>query len=156
PAPLMVRPQPSGTVPFVDEAPDPSDPHPKVRFVQPGHPVFPFEGENADILSRFLVINRYFRVDPQWTPPTGVSIVLQLANRQPLLQFRNNALNLASALQREATTALPGVALKLKEYAERIVNAVDNAESKRAQKGDLIDAVAGSFQDPAVREYWEP
>jgi hypothetical protein len=156
PAPLMLRPTPGSSQPFVDEAPDATDPHPKVRFVQPGHPVLPFEGENADLLSRYIVVNRYFRVDPQWKMPPTASVVLQLANRQPLLQFRNTALNLAAALEREATGAPPEMAAKLTDYASRITKAVDDPETKRSQKGDLIEALAGVLNDPVLRRHWEP
>jgi hypothetical protein len=156
PAPLMPRPQgAASSYPFVDEAPDPKDPHPKVRFIQAGHPVFPFEGENADVLSRFIVVNRYFRVDPQWKMPGNVSITVQLANRLPLAQFRERALTLASTLEREVAGAPVNFAPKLKEYAEKIVKAVEDAENKRAQKGDLIDAFAGVLNDPGVREFWD-
>ncbi len=152
PVPLMLRPDPEGrsTSTFIDEPPDERDVSPKVRFLKMGHPVLPFEGDWVDLLSRYLIVNRYFRVDPAWQPPAGAQVLLQLTNRRPLELYRDDALSLADRL-RQASGGPPD---KLRGYAEALREAVEEAQDKRRQKGPLLDALSSLLADAALASFW--
>jgi hypothetical protein len=150
PVPLRV-PDRSGAASFVDEPPDEKDLSAKIRFVKGGHSAFRFQGELAGLLTKTLTVNRYFRVDPAWTPSTKADVVVQLANRQPLVFYRKDAMDLVQKLRLANAPATS----KLKEYSDRIADWIADAEFKRAQKGPLLEALGGLLADPSLGDFWK-
>lgn len=149
PAPLKV-PDRSGAPAFVDEAPDEKDLSAKIRFVQTGHPAFRFQGDIADLLTKTLTVNRYFKVDPSWQPKDNAAVVVQLANRRPLVFYRQEAMDLIAKLRLDSSQ----FAGRIKEYADKMADWLTDADFKRAQKGPLIEALGGLLADPTLAEFW--
>ena len=152
PAPLLTRPDPEGrsTLPFIDEAPDERDLSPKVRFTAAGHPAMPFEGDLVDLLSRYMTVNRYFRVDPGWQPPKDTRVLLRLANRRPLSYYVDDAKAMADAIARLGGPQ----SAKLRSGVDAIHAALEDAAEKKNQKGPLTDALTSLRNDQALAEIW--
>jgi hypothetical protein len=150
PVPLKV-PDRSGAPAFTDEPPDEKDVAAKFRFVKSGHPAFRFQGDIGDLLSKTLTINRYFKVDPAWKPNDSVSAVMQLANRQPLVFYRKDTMELVTKLRLEGS----GSGGKVKEYADKMADWLTDAEFKRGQKGPLLEALGGLLADPRLVDFWK-
>lgn len=148
PAPLMARPDPEGrsALPFRDEAPDERDLSPKVRFAALSHPALPFEGDLVDLLSRYMNVNRWWRVEPSWQPPKSTQTLLRLANRRPLAFYVDEAKELAEALERIGGPESG----KLRPHAEAVRAALTDADAKRGDKGALVDAIAALLGDKAI------
>lgn len=153
PAPLLVRPDPEGrsNSTFIDEEPDKDDYFAKVRFLKL-HAAFPFTGELADTFARFIHVNRYFRVDPQWKPGDGTEVLVQLMNRRPLVLYRDQARGLAAELSTVAGEVPEG---KLTQHVGKIIASVDDADKKKARKGELISALSGALGEPAAVNFWK-
>jgi len=153
PVPLLLKPDPEGrkNLTFIDEEPDRDDTSTQLRFLKP-HPAFPFTGDIADTFSRYIHVNRYFRVDPQWKPAESADVLVQLANRRPLANYAADAKRLANELNSSAG-AVPDN--KLKPYVGRILAAVEDAERKKARKGELIEALSGALGEPAAADFWK-
>ncbi|MCS7014495.1 MAG: BatA domain-containing protein [Gemmatales bacterium] len=151
PAPLALRPVPNSNLTFVDEAPDLDDTAPKARVLQTGHPAFNFPREMLEEFARFLQINRYYKVDPAWRPPTDVQVLMQLTNREPLTNFRLETVEIVQLLNQDTSPQR----VILASYAQRMLNWVADAELKRSRKGPLLDAVAGLLTDQQLTEYWK-
>lgn len=152
PAPLMLKPDPDGrkSTAYIDEQPDEMDISNKLRFLRP-HPAFPFTGDIAELLTKYIHVNRYFRIDPQWKPVEGSnSVLVQLANRRPLVLYRDEA----QTIQSELRAAASGNA-KVIEYATKISEAILDAETRKARKGDLLEAIAGVLGDSQLSEFWK-
>lgn len=152
PVPLMTRPDPEGrsTLPFIDDAPDERDVSPKVRFPDEGHPVLPFEGDLVDLLSRYLLVNRYFRVPPAWQAPAGTKVLLRLTNRRPLALYVDEGKALADGLAAVSGPLGP----RLREAAGRVRAILAEAESLKNQKGPLLEVLASLRGDTALAETW--
>lgn len=151
PVPLLARPEASRSEAFVEDPPDETDSYAKLRIVRGNHPAFPFRGELAKLLTDYLTINRYFRVDPGWTPPEHVVPLVQLANRKPLSQYVNDARDLAARVEAAAPAAL---AERVRGYTDRIREWIQVPEAKRAQKGPLIEAIGGLLGDAELADFW--
>lgn len=153
PVPLLLKPDPDGrkSSAYIDEEPDRDDNFAKLRFLKV-HPAFPFAGEIAETFARFIHINRYFRVDPQWKPGDGFETLVQLMNRRPLHLYRDQARTLANDLAAVASEVPEG---KLSQYVGRIISSVDEADKKKARKGELIDALTGALGEPAAASFWK-
>ncbi|MCS6978334.1 MAG: BatA domain-containing protein, partial [Gemmatales bacterium] len=115
--PLLPRPEANRADAFVDDPPDETDSYAKLRLLRANHPAFPFRGELAKLLTDYLTINRYFRVDPSWQAPESVAPLVQLANRKPLSQYVNDARDLANRLEAAAPASL---AERIRNYTDRI------------------------------------
>jgi hypothetical protein len=152
PAPLLLNPDPEGrkTTTYIDDEPDKDDTHAKLRFTKQ-HPAFPFTGDVADTLTRYIHVNRYFRVDPQWKAPEGADVLVRLANRRPLSLYRQEAQRLAGELNAVAGEVPEG---KLTKFVGLITAAVQDAEKKKARKGELLDAFSGALGEPAAAAFW--
>jgi hypothetical protein len=150
PAPLKV-PDRSGAPAFVDEAPDEKDLAAKIRFVKTGHPAFRFQGDIADLLTKTLTVNRYFKLDPSWEPKDNAAVVVQLANRRPLVFYRQEAMELVTRLRVDGSR----FAARVKDYADKMADWLADADFKRAQKGPLLEALGGLLADPALADYWK-
>jgi hypothetical protein len=153
PAPLLEKPDPQGrsTTAYIDDEPDKEDVHAKLRFLGQ-HPAFPFTGDAADTLAKFIHVNRYFRVDPLWKAPEGTAPLVQLANRRPLVLYRQEAQTLASELNSVAGEIPEG---KLTKYVSLISGAVADAEKKKNRKGELIEAISGALGLPEAANFWK-
>lgn len=151
PVPLLPRPEASRADAFVDDPPDETDPDAKLRLLRSNHPAFPFRGELAKLLTDYLTINRYFRVDPAWQMPDNVVPLVQLSNRKPLSLYVNDARDLASRLEIAAPAFL---AERIRSYTDRIREWIQVPEAKRAQKGPLIEAVGGLLSDADLGDFW--
>jgi hypothetical protein len=154
PAPLLFRPDPEGrkSLSYIDDEPDRDDTSTQLRFLKP-HPAFPFTGDIADTFSRYIHVNRYFRVDPQWKPgEASGDVLVQLANRRPLANYAVDARRLANELNDVAGAVPDG---KLKQYVGRMTSAIEDADKKKARKGELIDALIGALGEPAATEFWK-
>ncbi|HMP59257.1 MAG TPA: BatA domain-containing protein [Gemmatales bacterium] len=152
PAPLLLRPDPEGRgeQSFIDEAPDDRDPGPKMRFPEEGHPALPFAGELADRLSRFMLINRYFRVDPAWSVPAGTEGVVRLANRRPLALYVPDVQQIIVDLRDQAGD----LGRVVGRHATALEEACADADSKRAQKFELTLALEALLGDPLLASHW--
>lgn len=152
PVPLLPRPDPEGrgTQSFLDEPPDDRDAGPKVRFPAQVHPCLPFDGETADLLSRYIQVSRYFRVDPAWQPPAGTTTLLRLVNRRPLALYVTEVERLRTELKEAAGSANPAVARHLAALAESITE----PQARRARKSELILALETLLADPALSAFW--
>lgn len=104
PVPLLLKPDPDGrkNSAYMDDEPDKDDYFAKLRFLKV-HPAFPFTGDIADTFARFIHVNRYFRIDPQWKPSEGYDVLVQLMNRRPLSLYRDQARTLYSELSAVAS-----------------------------------------------------
>jgi hypothetical protein len=153
PVPLLLRPDPEGrkNLTYIDDEPDKDDFATQLRFLKP-HPAFPFTGDIADTFSRYIHVNRYFRVDPQWKPGQSADMLVQLANRRPLTYYSVDARRIANELNDVAGAVSEG---KLKQFVGKIAAAVEDADKKRARKGELIDALTGALGEPAATEFWK-
>lgn len=153
PVPLLQRPDPEGrsALSFIDEPPDDRDAGPKLRFPSDSHPALPFAGETADLLSRYLLVNRYFRVDPAWKPPAGTSVLVRLVNRQPLALYVPEVQQLLAGLR-----AISGAAAAtLARHEAALTEAITDAESRRARKTELVLALEALLQDPQLTTVWQ-
>jgi hypothetical protein len=182
PVPLMAKPDPEGrkSLTYIDDEPDREDVSTKLRFLKP-HPAFPFSGDAADTLSKYIHINRYFRVDSTTVPKSGpdaaspnpgsgsgreeksatnqssarpapVEVLVQITDRRPLAFYRDEAKRLADELAAVAGEVPEG---KLARFAGLIHQAVQDAENKKARKGELIEALAGALGEPAAAAFWK-
>lgn len=153
PVPLLLKPDPEGrkSSTFIDEEPDKDDYFAKLRFLKV-HPAFPFTGDIADAFARFIHINRYFRVDPQWKPTEGFDVLVQLMNRRPLSLYRDQAGSLASELGTVAGEVPEG---KLSQYVGKLQSSIEDADKKKARKGELIEALNGALGEPAAVNFWK-
>lgn len=153
PVPLMLRPDPDGrkNFPFIDEEPDKDDFFAKVRFMKL-HPAFPFTGEIAYTFARFIHINRYFRIDPQWKPGEGSEVLMQLVNRRPLLLYGDQVRQLAEELNAVASQVPAG---KLTSHVGKILASIVEADRKKARKGELIEALSAALSEPAAADFWK-
>jgi hypothetical protein len=97
-------------------------------------------------------VNRYFRVDPLWKAPEGSAALVQLANRRPLVLYRQEAQTLASELNSVAGEVPEG---KLTRYVSLISAAVADAEKKKNRKGELIEAISGALGLPEAANFWK-
>ena len=150
PVPLKA-PDRSGAPAFVDEPPDEKDQSAKIRLVQGGHPAFRFQGDIADLLTKTLTVSRYFKVDPSWQPGGSAAVVVQLANRRPLVFYRQEAMDLVSKLRLDGSQ----FAARVKGYADKMADWLSDADFKRSQKGPLIEALGGLLADPTLAEFWK-
>lgn len=153
PVPLLLRPDPEGrkSTAYIDDEPDKDDYFAKLRFLKV-HPAFPFTGEIAETFARFIHVNRYFRVDPQWKPGEGFDVLVQLMNRRPLQLYRDQARSLASELNAVAGEVPED---KLKQYVGKIFASVDDPEKKKSRKGELIEALSAALGEPAAANFWK-
>lgn len=153
PVPLLLKPDPDGrkSSAYIDEEPDKDDYSAKLRFLKV-HPAFPFTGEIADTFARFIHINRYFRIDPQWKPGEGYEPLVQLVNRRPLLLYRDQARALADEL---STVAGEVPDNKLMHYVGKITQSVEDADKKKSRKGELMEALTGALGEPAAVNFWK-
>lgn len=152
PVPLMVRPDPEGRAvePYIDEPPDERDIYQKARLTRPEHPALPLTGELGELATRYLLVNRYFRVDPSWKANDQAEVLLRLTNRRPLTAYRPDVVSLANDLQRDAGRFADRMAL----HVTRLTAVVADAETQRAIKGPAIEALAALLGDPALAEFW--
>lgn len=151
PAPLALRPVANSALTFVDDPPDLEDTAPKVRVLHTTHPAFSFPKEMLEEFSRYLLVNRYFKVEPSWKPGADVQILLQLTNREPLTSFRLETIELVQLLNQDSSPQR----VVLANYAQRMLNWVADAELKRSRKGPLLEAVSALLSDPELQEYWK-
>jgi hypothetical protein len=153
PVPLLLRPDPEGrkSTPYIDDEPDKDDFGLKLRFLKV-HPAFPFTGESADLFARFIHINRYYRIDPQWKPTPGYEVLVQLTNRRPLMLYREQAKNLANDLGAVAGQVPQG---KLTAWVGKLNASIDDADKKRSRKGELMEALSGALGEPAAAAFWK-
>lgn len=151
PAPLALRPIANSNQTFVDEPPDLDDTAPKMRLLQTSHPAFNFPREMLEEFSRYLQVNRYFKVDPSWKPSRDVQVLLQLTNREPLTNFRLETVELVQILNQDSSPER----VHLANYAQRMLNWVADAETKRSRKGPLLEAVTGLLSDSQLADYWK-
>lgn len=151
PVPLLLRPDPDGrkSSAYIDEEPDKDDYFAKLRFMKV-HPALPFTGEIAETFARFIHVNRYFRVDPSWKGE-GSEVLVQLVNRRPLLLYRDQGRELANELRSVAGEVPDG---KLTDHVGKIITSIDEADKKKARKGELIAALSGALGEPAAVNFW--
>ncbi|MFT3882558.1 MAG: BatA domain-containing protein [Gemmatales bacterium] len=153
PVPLMLRPDAEGrkSATYIDDEPDKDDYYAKLRFLKV-HPAFPFSGEIAETFARFIHVNRYFRIDPQWKPGEGFDVLVQLMNRRPLQLYREQARSLAGELNAVAGEVPED---KLKQYVGKIFASVEDPEKKKSRKGELIEAISAALGEPAAANFWK-
>ncbi|MFO0813741.1 MAG: BatA domain-containing protein [Gemmatales bacterium] len=153
PAPLLLKPDPEGrkNSPYIDEEPDKDDYGAKLRFLKT-HPAFPFTGEIADAFARFIHVNRYFRIDPQWKPSPGYEVLVQLTNRRPLVFYRDQTRTLIADLASVAAEVPEG---KLTQYVAKLQASIEDADKKRGRKGELMEALIGALGEPAAASFWK-
>ena len=149
PFPLDPQPVSGRRDAYLEDPPDPEDISPRLRLIQTQHPAFRILGDRTDFLY-FLETHRYFRPDPKWQPDPRVRIVARLANRQPLVLYRQRALELADKLGREGSAGQG----RLAQAAKRIRDWFVGAEHKRARKGPVLEVLADLLENPELASYW--